>query len=155
MSLQPWYVTGLTEGEGCFSISFNFKRKLKIGIETRPSFSISLNQRDLSLLKQVHSYFNCGAIRFSRNDRTYKFEVRSVKDLVKKVITHFVEYPLVGNKQNDLQIFKEICEKIHVNFHLNAKHLAEIIKMAYQMNPSGKRKLEINELLRLLGEKMV
>ena len=155
MRLQPWYVTGLTEGEGCFSISFNFKQKLKVGIETRPSFSVSLNRRDLSLLKQVHTYFNCGSLRFSRADRTYKFEVRSVNDLVKNVIPHFVKYPLVGSKQNDLQIFRKICEKIHANLHLNGQHLIEIVKMAYQMNPSGKRKFDINDLLRLLGEKMV
>ncbi|AAO89742.1 homing endonuclease [Coxiella burnetii CbuK_Q154] len=155
LHLEPWYVSGLTEGEGCFSISFNFRKKLKIGIETRPSFSITLNQRDLPLLKEIHSFFECGAIRFSRGDRTYKYEVRSVKDLVKRIIPHFDNYPLRGGKQKDFRYFSEICKKIHTNFHLNKQHLIEIIKMAYLMNPSGKRRHEINDLLRLLGEKMV
>jgi hypothetical protein len=39
-TLQPWYVTGLVDGEGCFSVSFTLRKRLKIGIETRPSFSI-------------------------------------------------------------------------------------------------------------------
>ena len=67
--IDPWFVTGLVEGEGCFTVSFSFRKKLKVGIETRPSFSISLNKRDLDLLKQVHDYFVCGAIRYSKSDR--------------------------------------------------------------------------------------
>ena len=53
MSLNPWFVSGLIEGEGCFSVSFTLRKRLRVGIETRPSFSISLNQRDLNLLKQI------------------------------------------------------------------------------------------------------
>jgi hypothetical protein len=44
--LNPWYITGLVEGEGCFSVSFNLRDSLKVGIETRVSFSVSLNKRD-------------------------------------------------------------------------------------------------------------
>ena len=68
-ALNPWFVTGLAEGEGCFTVSFSFRRKLKVGIETRPSFSLSLNQRDLELLDAAsrvlrvwrHSVFACGS----------------------------------------------------------------------------------------------
>ena len=38
-------------------------QRVKLGIETRPSFSISLNCRDLSLIKAVHNYFQCGSVR--------------------------------------------------------------------------------------------
>jgi hypothetical protein len=30
--LDPWYITGLVEGEGCFSVSFNLRDSLKVGI---------------------------------------------------------------------------------------------------------------------------
>ena len=55
--LEPWFITGLIEGEGCFSVSFSLRKRLRTGIETRPSFSISLNKRDLNLVKQVHNFF--------------------------------------------------------------------------------------------------
>ena len=99
MRLHPWYVTGLIEGEGCFSVSFNLRKRLRIGIETRPSFSISLGKRDLDLLKKMRDYFGCGGIRYSKADRTYKYEVRAVSDLVKKIIAHFEKYPLCGAKK--------------------------------------------------------
>lgn len=152
MKLEPWYVTGLCEGEASFSVSFNWRQKLNVGIETRPSFSVTLNARDLELIRALRNYFRCGAIRFSRFDNTYKFEVRSIADLNQKIIPHFRKYPLSGSKARDFQAFARICEMVKANLHLNKKHLREIIELAYQMNPSGKRRLAKEELLRELGE---
>ncbi len=152
MQLDPWYITGLVEGEGCFSVSFNLRQKLKIGIETRPSFSISLGKRDLVLLKLIRNYFRCGGIRYSRADRTYKYEVRSVVDLVKKIVVHFERYPLCGAKKEDFERFAQICKMVHANLHLSRKYLPKIIELAYEMNPSGKRKYTKEKLLRVLGE---
>ena len=155
MALKPWFVTGLSEGEGCFSVSFTLRKRLKLGIETRPSFSISLNRRDLSLIKQIHAFFGCGGIRYSKSDRTYKFEVRSISDLVDCIIPHFKRYPLQGSKLEDFKKFNEVCKMVRANLHKSRKHLPEIIEKAYQMNPSGKRKHDKAELLRGLGEIMV
>lgn len=152
MKLDPMYVTGLAEGEGSFSVSFNFRRSISPGIETRPSFSVSLNARDLDLIKGLRDYFKCGGIRFSRGDRTYKYEVRSIKDLITKIIPHFKNYPLKGSKKNDFESFVKICEMVHANLHLNKNYLKTIIEIAYTMNPSGKRKYKKEELLKVLGE---
>ena len=151
-ALNPWFVSGLVEGEGCFTVSFSFRKRLKVGIETRPSFSLSLNQRDLALLRQVHAYFGCGAIRYSRSDRTYKYESRSISDLTRRVVPHFEQYPLVGVKKNDFIIFSEVCRKVRANAHLNPNILRSIIEMAYEMNPSGKRRHAKRDLLRELDE---
>src|ERR1700730_8156983 len=53
--LDPWFVTGLTEGEGCFCISLAIRAKLRTGLEVRPSLSLSLNAKDLRLLQDLHS----------------------------------------------------------------------------------------------------
>jgi hypothetical protein len=150
--LPPWYVTGLVEGEGSFCVSFTFRKKLRLGIETRPSFSVSLHRRNLELLQALRRFFGCGAIRYSRADRTYKYEVRSVPDLVKKILPHFERYPLQGEKAKDFQRFAHICRKVHANLHMNPQHLREIIEEAYQMNPSGQRRHGKEDLLRRLGE---
>lgn len=152
MSLHPWFISGLVAGEGCFSVSFTLHERLNVGIETRPSFSISLNRRDLALIQQVQAFFQCGAIRYSKSDRTYKYEVRSVQDLVSKVLPHFTQYPLQGSKSEDFVKFSEICQDIRANYHLSKKFLPGIIEKAYSMNLSGKRKHEKSELLRILGE---
>jgi len=152
MKLEPMYVTGLVEGEGSFSVSFNFRNKLAVGIETRPSFSISLNEKDVDLLKGVRDFFQCGGIRYSWTDRTYKYEVRSIQDLMHKIIPHFKRYTLKGRKLRDFESFVKICEMVHANLHLNKKQLRKIIELAHTMNPSGKRKYRMDELLKVLGE---
>ncbi len=152
MVLNQWYVTGLVESEGCFSVSFSLRSKLNVKIETRPSFSISLNKRNLELIKALKNYFGCGGIRFSKSDRTYKYEVRSISDLLKKIIPHFDAYPLVGEKKNDFEIFKKICKMVHSNLHLSKRHLSGIIQLAYCMNASLKRKYKKEYLLRILEE---
>jgi hypothetical protein len=153
-SLNPYYVTGLVEGEGSFCVSFNIRERLKIKIETKASFSISLNRKDLELLKMVQDFFKCGSIRYSNSDRTYKYEVRSITDIKKKIIPHFEKYPLKGKKAESFRKFSIICEKIHSNLHLNREHLKEIIELAYDMN-YGKRKYNKDYLLKLLVEMKV
>ncbi len=149
--LDEWYITGLIEGEGIFGVSFNLRKKLNLGIETRPYFAISLNQRDLELMKLIQAYFACGGIRFSRGDNTYKYEVRSIKDLMKKVIPHFEAYPLKGAKAEDFEKFKKICEMVNQNLHLSRQYLPQIIEIAYSMNWGGKRKHKKKDLLRELA----
>ena len=54
--LDPWFVTGLAEGEGCFCVSIAIRPKMKVGLEARPSFSLSLNERDHELLGELQAF---------------------------------------------------------------------------------------------------
>ncbi|HEO66374.1 MAG TPA: endonuclease [Spirochaetes bacterium] len=148
---ESWYLTGLTDGEGCFCVSFNLRARLKLGIEVRPSFSITLNKRDHGLLKRVYDYFHIGGIRFSKKDQCYKYEVRDIKNLVKVVIPHFETYPLKSSKKKDFDKFVKICKLIHVNKHRSKEGLIKIIELAFEMNPSGTRKLDKSKLLKQLA----
>jgi hypothetical protein len=148
----PSYVSGFIDGEGCFSVSFNFREKLKTKIEVRPSFSVGQSMRSLGILKRIQKYFDCGSIRFCKSDQCYKFETRNIDDLRNKIIPHFGKFPLMTCKKQDLEIFSEICEKINNGEHLSPKHLREIIQLSYAMNGLGKRKLKKEELLDVLNK---
>ena len=146
-----WYITGFADGEGCFSVSFNRRAKLKTGIEVRPSFSIAQNKRSLQVLKDIHTYFGCGAIRFSKRDQMYRYEVRSISDIRKRIIPHFQKYPLQTSKARDFEIFAEVCELIHQSKHLNSDYLEQIIRKSYLMNESGTRRNTQEDLLKILA----
>ena len=146
-----WYISGFVDGEGCFSVSFNLRKKLKTGIEVRPSFSASQHKRNLDVLKDIKKYFGVGGIRFSKRDNNYKYEVRSISDLTSVINPHFKKYPLRTTKANDFDTFNEICNLISESKHLNSDYLAEIIEKAYQMNESGNRKYKKEYLLKLLA----
>ena len=150
-TLDPWFVTGLTEGEGCFCISFARRARLRTGLEARPSFSLSLNEKDRELLEDLQAYFGCGWIRQSKSDRTFKYEARSVNDLAESVVPHFERYPLRGAKARSFKGFSRVCRMIEQGDHLTRHGLREIVRIAYEMN-LGKRRYPQAELLRMLGE---
>ena len=150
-ALDPWYVTGLAEGEGCFCVSFAVRQKLKTGLEARPSFSLSLNERDRELLEDLQAFFGCGWIRESKSDRTFKYEARSVADLLDRIIPHFERFPLRGSKARSFDGFSRICRMIGQGDHLTRSGLEEIVATAYEMN-LGKRRHSQAALLRVLGE---
>src|SRR5829696_8455707 len=137
--LDPWFVTGLAEGEGCFCVSFAIRPKLRVGLEARPSFSLALNERDRHLLGELQAYFECGGIRESRSDRTFKYEARSVHDLMKRIVPHFETFPLRGAKRRGFEGFAQACEMIWQGDHLRPEGMAEIVTLAYKMN-LGKRR---------------
>jgi hypothetical protein len=149
--LDPWFVSGLTEGEGCFCISFAIRPKLRVGLEARPSFSLSLNERDRELLGDLQTYFGCGWIRESRSDRTLKYEARSVQDLTDRIIPHFEAYPLRGAKRRSFEGFAEVCQMVGQGDHLRSEGMAEIVRIAYEIN-LGKRRHPASTLLRALSE---
>jgi hypothetical protein len=144
-------VTGLAEGEGCFCVSFTIRPKLRTGLEVRPSFALALNERDRLLLQDLQVYFGCGWIRASRSDRTFKYESRSVDELLKHVVPHFECYPLRGSKARSFEGFAHICRMVEQGDHLERDRLREIVAIAYEMN-LGKRRHTQQELLRVLDE---
>ena len=147
--LDPWFVSGLTEGEGCFCISFAVRSKLRTGLEVRPSFALSLNEKDLDLLRDLQAFFGCGWIRESKADRTFKYEARSVGDLLDPIIPHFERHPLRGAKARSFAAFADVCRMIEQGDHLRRDGLRNIIDIAYEMN-LGKRRLARDDLLRAL-----
>ena len=147
--LDSWYVSGLTEGEGCFCISFALRSKLRTGLEVRPSFSLSLNEKDLELLRDLQTFFGCGWIRESKSDRTFKYEARAVDDLLDPIIPHFERHPLRGSKAKSFAAFADVCRMIEQGDHLRRDGLRQIIDIAYEMN-LGKRRLARDDLLRAL-----
>ena len=145
------YITGFVDGEGTFLISFSRREKLNTKIEVRPGFSISQHKRNLEILERIQKYFGVGAIRFSKRDQNYRYEVRSINDLMRVIIPHFDKYPLQTTKRKDFGIFKQICRLIYSKHHLNVDYLIKIIDLAYMMNESGRRRYPKKKLLKFIA----
>src|SRR5437868_5104941 len=151
------YISGFVDGEGCFCVSFQPSKRHRFGWEIRPSFSVSQNADRAELLYVIQKEWGCGFIRPDRSDKTIKFEVRNVRDLVEKVIPHFRACPLMSSKQADFERFDRICQSVSENRHLELEGFEEIVRVAMEMNPSGKRKYSGSEILNSLrsGERIV
>jgi len=147
--LNPFYITGFTEGEGSFYVGI-LSRKMNTGWEIRPSFSLSQNKKDTELIYSLIDFFGCGFVRPSKGDQTVKYEVRSLKDLQEKIIPHFEKYQLQGRKQKDFIAFKKAVEIMKPNKHLEKEGLKEIIILALTMTKNPRRITSLENILTLL-----
>src|SRR5438105_3675746 len=96
------YISGFADGEACFCVSFQPSQRHRFGWEVRPSFSVSQNADRAELLRKIQEVWGCGFIRPDRSDKTLKFEVRNIRNLVDVVLPHFRKYPLLSAKQADV-----------------------------------------------------
>ena len=144
------YITGFVDGEGCFHVSFSFRKERHDKLEIRPSFSISQNQRSTEVLNVIQRYFQCGYIRRSVRDSTLKYEVRSLTDLERIIIPHFEKYQLQTSKQADFVHFAEIVKILRANRSIDRTKESLIIEKAYLMNKSGTRRYDKAHFLRQL-----
>ena len=147
--LTGW-ITGFTDGEGSFSVSFSKRAKMSTGLEVRPSFSLSQKDGSHESFKLLEQVFSGGGIRYSKKDDTWKYEIRNLSSLLNQVIPFFEKHRLQTRKINDFYLFSEVCFLMKKNQHLNEKGLSEIIEKAYSMNPSGKRRYTKDSLLSFL-----
>ena len=148
------YISGFSDGEGCFSVSFSRRGKLKIGWEVKPSFAVGQNYDRAEVLFLMKSYFRCGFMRRDYADKTLKYEVRSLEELVTQIIPHFLRFPMKSAKQKDFLLFAKICRLMEKSRHKNKSGFKKILKLAYKMNGSGKRKFSQKEILKSLKMKI-
>jgi hypothetical protein len=156
---RPWlmstnldsYVSGFVDGEGCFCVSFQPSTRHLLGWEARPSFSVSQNADRAQLLYIIQQRWGCGCIRPDRSDKTLKFEVRNLKNLVETVIPHFQRFPLLSSKQADFALFSDICQRMKRGEHRTPEGFRLIVETATRMNSSGKRKYSSRVILTSLA----
>jgi hypothetical protein len=149
------YITGFVDGEGCFQISFSLRSKMKLGIEVRPSFSVSQHKRSKDIILFLQRFFRCGGVRFSNKDQNYKFEVRNITDLVKVIIPHFKKYSLMTCKKDEFERFTKICELIYSNHHLSKTGLKEILMLSEKLNIDGNKKYRRTDLLKMIQDESI
>jgi len=99
----PSYISGYVDGEGCFTVSFSRRSRMRGGWEVRPSYSVSQNSDRSEVLSEMLGYFGCGTIRPDRSDHTVKYEVRDIRSLQLRVIPHFVAFSLRSSKGQDFE----------------------------------------------------
>jgi LAGLIDADG endonuclease len=148
----PSYISGYVDGEGCFSVSISPRPTLMVGWEVRPSVSVSQNGDRSEVLVDIRQFFGCGTLRPDRSDRTLKWEVRSLPLIMDRVIPHFRLYPMRSGKQRDFEWFASICERMTRGEHRSFAGLREIVRLAGEMNPSGKRRFPPESILSSLIE---
>jgi len=131
--LNPNWVTGFTDAEGCFYVGLTKNNNCKTGWRVRARFQIKLHIKDMDLLLQIKNFFNnIGYIYKNNNNIIY--QIISTNDITNTIIPHFDKYPLLTQKKSDFLNFKNIVELMNKGEHLNKSGLTKIINLKASLN---------------------
>ena len=138
LKIESW-ITGFTDGEGCFSVSFIKNKTAKIGWQIFPEFVITQGEKSLPALEIFKKYFKCGNIYVNKrydnhNENLYRYCIRSISELDKKVIPFFEQHQLQTYKRNDFVIFAKIVRMMSEQKHFSHSGAVKIAKLVEKMN---------------------
>lgn len=113
--LDPWYVTGFLDGEGCFTFS-------RSGRALALYFAIKAADRDRGILEEIRTFFGGAGRIYEIGDRPARipggrpskaacyFRVARLTQL-KAVIDHLDRYPLRGPRAATYALWREIFQR--------------------------------------------
>ncbi|KKS70157.1 MAG: LAGLIDADG homing endonuclease [Candidatus Daviesbacteria bacterium GW2011_GWA2_42_7] len=128
--LNPHYVTGFVDGEGCFSVSISRKR-FRVP-EVRLRFEIELREDDEPILQEIQKLLECGSIyrleyeRYKKWRPHVKFMVGSYRDIKSKIIPFFKKYPLQAKKKKQFEFFCRVAGMIENEEHKTHEGIEKI-----------------------------
>lgn len=142
IKLNPHWITGFTDAEGCFTVivSKRDKNKWRVSI----SFEINLHKKDKNILTKIQQFFNTGSV-IDRKDRNISiYRVTNIKNILNYIIPHFDNYPLISQKYSDYILWKEVVLMMDQKEHLNNEGLKKILDYYNTINRGASNLIKLN-----------
>ena len=150
MKYLQWYLVGLVDGEGCFSISIKKQTNTRFGIVVDPVFHVVQHKSHRIVLELLKRVLHCGRIEQKHGQpNLLQFVVDNRKQLLEKVIPFFKKHKLLV-KQEQFSRFAEIVALLEQKKHFTKQGLIDLVKKAYLL--SDKRKLPLEEVLSIINK---
>lgn len=127
--LNPYWVSGFIDGDGSFTVNIESKTGY---VNLR--LIMGLNYRENPLVQKILEFFGVGRINSDSNQKVVYYTVGNLKDIWSKIIPHFDTYPLIGYKQSNYLIWKEILVKVNSKAHLTEEGLNEVKELRSKLN---------------------
>ena len=131
-TLDPYYITGFADGEGCFSISIYKDSRMLTGWQVKPVFKISLHKRDRALLESIQKSLGVGKI-YKHGIDSLDYRVSSLKN-IRVVINHLDRYPLITKKLADYILFKQAVDMVQQKQHLTIEGILKLVSIKASLN---------------------
>jgi hypothetical protein len=139
MQLNPDWVVGFVDGEGCFFVGIQRNPTVKIGFQVIPEFRVVQHKRDLDVLHALKSFFGFGRVCQNHDDR-WEYRVRRL-DHLREVSDFFRSHRLKTKKRVDFQKFCEVLRVMDEGRHLTKDGLKDIARIATLMNTGNRPRL--------------
>lgn len=145
MKLNPNYISGLVDGEGCFCIVISRHKTKKLGFDARLTFEIEMIIEDKPLLERLKETLNCGRI-YTLNYTRYgwrphtKFAIHRFEDIKRIVVPFFKKYQLQSKKKKDFDYFCQAVKIFENKEHLSSEGIKRLKEIQSKMNLRRKLK---------------
>ncbi len=151
LRLDPQWIVGFVDGEGCFSVSVHRNPRFALrtgGWQLRPVFQVYQHERYRAVLEGLVGFFGCGRIRpKGPQSRVLTYAVDSQRDHRERIIPFFTHQPLVV-KQADFLKFAAVVGLLTRKEHFTSEGFERAVRLAYAMNANGKQRTRtIGEVL--------
>ena len=150
LELDPNWVVGFVDGEGCFSVSVhrNLNARRTGGWQLHPVFHVYQHEDHRGVLEALVTFFGTGRLRpKGPQSSVWTYAVDSLGEIEAAVLPFFERHPL-RVKEADFQRFAAIVRGMRRKEHLEPDGFERLVRIAYSMNANGKqRSRTIDEIL--------
>ena len=140
MDLDPEWIVGFVDGEGCFHISLQKHPEMTVGYQVLPEFVVVQHERDIQILHALKRYFRTGVVRRNHGER-FAYRIRNLEGL-HQVCEFFMNHQLKTKKNADFRKFRKVLLFMQRGKHLQRDGLIEIIEIIKTMNSTKRPRLE-------------
>jgi hypothetical protein len=145
--LDPNWIVGFVDGEGCFSVSVHRSSMMHRhgGWQLQPVFHVYQHRDHRDVLEAMISVFGCGRVRpKGPNSSVWTYAVDGLQNLEDAVLPFFERYPPVI-KRCDFESFAVIVRSMRRKEHLSQVGFERLVRLAYGMNANGKQRARTME----------
>ena len=137
-----YYIVGLVDGEGCFSISIKKQDDTKFGWVIDPVFHVTQSRDHAVVLEILKRIFNCGRIipKPGQESTMLQYIVDARRHLAEKIIPFFKKHkPII--KRREFECFSEIVERLERGDHGEPEKFKKLLEKAYKISANRRHKL--------------
>jgi len=139
MQLNPDWVVGFVDGEGCFFVGIQRNPTVKIGFQVIPELRVVQHYRDVDVLHGLKTFFGFGRVCRNHEER-WEYRVRRLEHL-REIVSFFQSHKLKTKKRIDFQRFADVMRLMEEGRHLTKDGLNEIARIATLMNTGNRPRL--------------
>ena len=142
-TLDPCWIVGFVDGEGCFSVSVHHNppnARRTGGWQLTPVFQVYQHEKEQALLESIRDHFGCGRLYHKGpNSKVMTYSVGRLADLEERIIPFFEKHRLIV-KEADFNAFAEIVRSMRRREHWLPDGFHQLVRLAYSMNLHGKQR---------------
>jgi LAGLIDADG endonuclease len=140
--LDPSWLVGFVDGEGCFSVSIHRSPMMHRhgGWQLQPTFPVYQHRDHRRILEAIAESFGCGRVRGKGSaSNVLTYSVDGLRSLETAIIPFFERHPPIV-KASDFRSFALIVQAMRNKEHLTPSGFERCARLAFGMNANGKQR---------------